>query len=76
MSMGLIKLPQWWAYLDSEGIIHVKRYTTDKAIANCERMPYCKGIFEPFEACNYAEAQQMCLQVYETDRYKEKRGQH
>jgi hypothetical protein len=69
--MSLIILPRWWAYLDTDGKIHVKRYTTDKAIANTERMFYCAGIFEPFEACNYTEAQQKCLQAYETSRFKE-----
>lgn len=74
--MNLIKLPRWWGYLDTDGKIHVKRYTTDRAIVNCEMMPYCKGIFDPFEAATYLEAYQKCIQCYETSRYQEKKGMH
>ena len=47
----------WWAYLDDTGVVRVKKYTTDKAIQNCEQMPFCKGIFDPFVADNYRHAQ-------------------
>jgi hypothetical protein len=54
--MSRIKLPRWWAYLDDTGKIRVKKYTTDKAIQNCEQLPFCKGIFDPFEAADYNHA--------------------
>ena len=47
---------RWWAYLDDTGVIRIKKYTTDKAIQNCEQMPFCRGIFDVFEAWNYAHA--------------------
>lgn len=47
---------KYWAYLDWDGKIHLKKYTTDKAIQNCEQMPFCRGIFDPFEALNAEDA--------------------
>lgn len=58
--MGLIKPLRWWGYLDDRGVIHVTRYTTDRAIQNCEQMPFCKGIFDPFTAWDYQEARMKC----------------
>ena len=50
----------WWGYIDDEGVIEVKRYTTDRVIENYERMPFCKGIFEPFQALDKEEAYALC----------------
>ncbi len=55
----------YWGYLDDQGIIHVKRYTTDRAIRNAEQMPYVKGIFDPFEAFSIEEARQKILIKYQ-----------
>lgn len=54
--MGIIKKGWWWAYLDDRGVIHVKRYQSDKQIQNCEQLPFCKGIFDVFEAWDYTDA--------------------
>jgi hypothetical protein len=67
--MGLIKGLLFWGYLDEEGVVHVKRYTTDRAIANMERMPWCKGIFDPFEAFDFSEAQRKCIQRFNEDKH-------
>ena len=53
---GLIKLPLFWGWLDDRGVITIKRYTTDRIIQNTEQLPFTKGIFDPFEACNLQEA--------------------
>lgn len=46
----------FWAYLDDEGKIYVKRYKNDRQIENYERLPFVKGIFDPFYAMNQQEA--------------------
>lgn len=72
--MALIKLPLWWGYLDDRGVIHVKRYTNDRVIQNCEQLPFCKGIFDPFEACNLQEAYKMCHEKLKESELHDKRA--
>ncbi len=57
--MAILTKTLWWGYLDDQGVVRIKRYTTDKAIQNCEQMPFTKGIFEPFEAYDLKHAQQI-----------------
>lgn len=40
----------WWAYLDTSGVIHVQKYVTDCDIQKVEQLPFCAGIFDPFQA--------------------------
>lgn len=49
----------WWAYLDDLGVIRVLPYTGDKIIQNTEQLPFCRGIFEPYEAESKLHAQQI-----------------
>lgn len=72
--MGLIKGLLYWGYLDNDGLIHVKRYTTDREIRNYEQLPFCKGIFDPFEAYDINEAKMKCFQKLQELRYHEKRN--
>ena len=65
---------RWWAYLDDTGVIRIKKYTTDKAIQNCEQMPFCKGIFDPFEAWGYEDAKRKIAKFLDEQQYHEKRG--
>jgi len=51
----------WWGYVDNEGVIRIKRYVNDRQIENCERSPFCKGIFDPFLAWNQADAKAKIL---------------
>lgn len=62
-----VKLPLWWAYLDDQGVIRVKKYVSDRAIQNCEQLPFCKGIFEPFPAVNYLDAQDKIKQFLDLE---------
>lgn len=56
----------WWGYLDDLGVVRVLPYTDDKIIAHTERLPFCRGIFDPFTAENKHEAQ-MKIAAYLTD---------
>ena len=40
----------YWGYVDEDGKIEVKRYVNDRQIENYERLPFVKGIFDPFYA--------------------------
>lgn len=46
----------WWGYLDDNDKITVKKYVGDWDIQKVEQLPFCKGIFEPFEANNKIHA--------------------
>lgn len=71
--MGLIKPLIWWGYLDTDGAIHVKKYISDKALQNCEQMPFCYGIFDPFEAWDQADAVHKCKEkLIEMNFYQKK----
>ena len=67
---GIIKLlkPLWWGYIDYNEKIHVKRYTTDRAIRNAEDSGTTIGIFPPFEARNIEEATHMILEKWREER--------
>lgn len=65
--MGLIKGLLFWGYVDDEGVIHVKRYKNDREIANYELLPFCKGIFEVFEAYSIEEARLKCHERYKQE---------
>lgn len=70
--MSIIKGLIYWGYLDDEGKIHVKRYISDREIANYESLPFVKGIFDPFEAIDIHEARKKIRDCY----YMEKRKQN
>lgn len=69
--MGLIKGLLFWGYLDDEGQIFVKRYTSDREIANYERLPFTRGIFDPFEAFDINQAREMIKERYMMEKRKE-----
>ncbi len=71
--MSLKKLPVWWGYLDDEGVIRVFPYKNDNVIAHVERMWYCKGIFDPFQAFDKQDAQQKIAKFLTEQQEKEKR---
>jgi hypothetical protein len=71
--MPRIRLPRWWGYLDDRGVVHIKRYTNDKAIQNCEQMPFTKGIFDPFEAVDYAHARAKIAKFLDEQQFHEKK---
>lgn len=61
----MIKGLLFWGYVDDSGVIHVKRYVSDRVIENYEKLPFCKGIFGPFEAYDIQQARQMCALKYQ-----------
>ena len=65
--MGLIKGLFFWAYLDDSCHIHVKRYSGDRVIENTEKLPFVKGIFDPFEAFSLEEAKKMVIERYKQE---------
>lgn len=73
--MPRTKLPRWWAYLDDQGVIRIKRYKNDHEIENCERMFFCKGIFNVFEAANYEHAKQLIIEFLNERSFYEKKIQ-
>lgn len=54
----------FWGWIDIYDKVHVKRYTTDRAIENAEAAPLTKGIFDPFTAKNYSEAKAKIMNCY------------
>lgn len=46
----------YWGYVDYEEKIHVKLFTTDRAIRNAQDSGTTIGIFDPFYAANIEEA--------------------
>lgn len=69
------KLPLWWGYLDTDGHIHIKRYTDDAAIMRCEQMPFCAGIFDPFYAPTFGQARAKIIEFLDEQQGKEARKQ-
>ena len=69
-----IKKQLWWAYLDTDGVIRIKKYTTDRAIQNCEQMPFCAGIFDVFTASTYQDAQNKIMQFLDLEQFHAKKG--
>lgn len=72
--MGIIKPLRFWGYLDDQGMIHVKHYRSDWDIQKCEQMPFCRGIFEPFEAWDRAEAMNKCRKKLNEIEYEDKKS--
>ena len=66
--MPINRLPLWWAYIDYQEKIHVKRYRGDKAIRNAQDSATTVGIFDPFPARNIEEATHMILEKYREER--------
>ncbi len=64
---------RWWAYLDDQGKVHIKKYISDRQIQNCEQLPFCKGIFEPFEAYGYEDAHRKIAVFLSKEQEDEKR---
>lgn len=64
---------RFWGYLDDRGVIHIKPYLTDWDIQKCEQMPFCRGIFDPFEAHDKAEAALKCRMKLQELQYHEKK---
>ena len=62
--MNIIKGLLFWGYVDDQGVISIKYYTNDRIIENTERLPFCRGIFDPFEAYSMEDAKQKCLAKY------------
>ena len=54
----------FWGYIDDQQKIHLKKYTNDRQIENYERMPFVKGIFEPFYAESSEQAMTKILQRF------------
>jgi hypothetical protein len=54
----------FWGYIDIWDKVHVKRYRTDRAIANAERSVMTKGIFDPFYAKDLVEAKMKIMERY------------
>jgi len=74
--MTLIKPLLWWAYLDDRGIVHIKKYMSDKQLQNCEQMPFCRGIFDPFEAWDREDAKVKIMKFLDEAQYYEKKEAH
>lgn len=58
----------YWGYVDYEEQIHVKRFTTDRAIRNAQDSGTTIGIFDPFYAADIEEATHMILNKYREER--------
>jgi len=58
----------YWAYVDYEEKIHVKRFTNDRAIRNAQDSGTTLGIFDPFYAENIEDATHMILNKYREER--------
>lgn len=78
--MSVIIVPghrnEWWAYLDEDGAIHVRKYTTDWEIQKVEQLPFCRGIFEPFKAKSKHEAQMKIAKWLTEQQNEEKKKAH
>lgn len=68
-----MKKKLWWAYIDYQEKIHIKRYKSDRAIRNAEESGTTVGIFEPFEAENIEIAAHMILDKWREQRFIDKR---
>lgn len=54
----------FWGWIDVYDKVHVKRYTTDRAIENAEKAPLTRGIFGPFYAKDMVEAKKLVMNTY------------
>jgi hypothetical protein len=59
----------FWAYVDYDEKIHVKRYRDDRAIRNAQDSGTTIGIFDPFYASNIEQATHMILEKYRECRH-------
>lgn len=57
----------FWGYLDTDGVIHIKRYTDDRTIENYERSPFVAGIFDPFYAFDSKHAEEKIKECYQNE---------
>lgn len=58
----------YWAYVDYNEKIHIKRYKFDRAIRNAQDSGTTIGIFDPFYARDIEEAARIIL-----DKWREQR---
>ena len=58
----------WWAYIDYEEKIHVKRYKDDRAIRNAQDSGTTVAIADPFYAKDIEEAAHMILEKWREQR--------
>ena len=58
----------FWAYVDYDEKIHIKRYTDDRAIRNAQDSGTTIGIFDPFPAKNIEEASHAILEKWREQR--------
>lgn len=58
----------YWAYIDYEEKIHIKKYKNDRAIRNAQDSGTTIGIFDPFYADNIEEAAHMVLDKWREER--------
>ena len=74
--MARIKLPLWWAYLDDLGVVRIQKYTNDRIIQNTEQLPFCKGIFDPFEAIDKQDAYKKIAKFLDEQQFYEKKDKN
>lgn len=58
----------FWAYIDYNEKIHIKRYINDNLIRNAQDSGTTIGIFDPFFANNIEEAADMILDKWREER--------
>jgi hypothetical protein len=68
-----MKKSLYWAYVDLNEKIHIKRYLGDRHVRNAEESGTTIGIFEPFYAKDIKEAAHMILEKYREVVYVEKK---
>lgn len=61
----------YWAYLDTDGVIRVKKYVSDWDILKVEQLPFCKGIFEVFKADSKQHAKMIIAKWLDEQKEKE-----
>lgn len=61
----------WWGYLDDTGVVRVLPYTDDAIIERTERLPFCRGIFDPFTAPSKTVAQYKIAEFLSEEARKE-----
>jgi len=65
----------WWAFVDLDEKIHIKRYTTDRAVRNAQDSGTTLAICEPFQARNITDASYIILQKWREQRFFIKAGE-
>jgi len=59
----------FWAYVDYNEKIHIKKYVDDRAIRNAQDSGTTIGIFDPFYAKNIKHAAEIILEKYREVRH-------